>query len=368
LKILYDHQAFLSQRYGGVSRYFVEVAQRLQKVPGCEVLISSGIHINEYLSGSGRIQFGLKVANISKTTKVRGLIGSGMDISAERIWGANLVHETYYSPYRLPWRSSFIVTTLHDLIHERYPQYFEGDSTAERKRIAMERSSAIVCVSHTTYRYAVEIYPHLQAKFVVIPHGQNYTPATTAAQGRISLMFAGKPFILFVGDRRNYKNFSRALIAYAKTRARLPALCFLCFGGGDFGASEKGQFAELNLQPDSIKQFSGCDDDLFAAYQAAVAFIYPSLEEGFGIPILEACAAGCRVLCSDTPAFREVAGDSGEYFDPNSIESISAVLSGALTTERSPDQAKQAREWAGGFSWERSAELHASLYRQLLAS
>jgi len=125
--------------------------------------------------------------------------------------------------------------------------------------------------------------------------------------------------------------------------------------------------SSLGLKPETLVQREGDDDLLSRMYANAVAFVYPSLYEGFGIPVLEAMALGCPVACSDTSSLPEVAGDAVEYFDPTRPDAIATAIGRIV---ESPARAQELRhrglERVRAFSWARCARETHDVYRRLL--
>lgn len=363
-RIQFDHQAFLEQRYGGVSRYFCEIATRVGKMDGYSTLVSAGLHVNEHLVPAQVRVVGSKVWPIKRTATARATVNRVLDHAAALAWRPRVMHETYYGRWRSAVASTKVVVTVHDLIHERYPAYFEADPTVVRRRWAMDRADALVCVSDATRCYLTELYPQHAHKARVIHHGQNFEEPSPKSLSDLDACIGQQPFVLYVGSRFGYKNFERLLnsVAAAWSAQSRPLLC--CFGGGPLTTVELAQIDAAGLSPQHVKQFDGSDGILHAAYRKALAFVYPSLEEGFGIPLLEARAAGCRVACSDIPVFAEVLGTDAFYFDPRSVPAMTAALLDAVSAGADGQSAIAPKPLQ--FSWQRSAELHAQLYSSLV--
>ena len=110
-----------------------------------------------------------------------------------------------------------------------------------------------------------------------------------------------------------------------------------------------------------------CDDALRRIYAEAVAFIFPSLAEGFGLPLVEAMAAGCRVIASDIPAFREIADKSVLLFDPYSVDDLATAMRWCLENPQEPAIASAAKDHARSFSWDKTAAVFAQTYRAIVS-
>ena len=138
----------------------------------------------------------------------------------------------------------------------------------------------------------------------------------------------------------------------------------ICFGGGRFTNIEWELFNQLGLK-ERIKQFSGNDELLGQLYNSASVFVCPSLYEGFGLPLLEAMAHDCPVICSNTSSLPEVVGDAAELFDPFDIDSIGNALEKILfSTERREELINLGTHQLKHFSWKKCAEETLQIYKQ----
>ena len=183
----------------------------------------------------------------------------------------------------------------------------------------------------------------------------------TAAPGDVRPL--AQPYVLFVGMRAAYKNFDRLLDALAHSPQLPSDLRLACFGGGPLTPAERERIAAAGLAH-RVHPFGGGDHVLASLYAHASAFVYPSLYEGFGIPLLEAMHYGCPVLASRIACFVEVAGPAVLYFEPHDPEDLGGQLARLLS-----DSALRAGLVAAGkererqFSWERCARETVDFYR-----
>jgi glycosyltransferase involved in cell wall biosynthesis len=174
------------------------------------------------------------------------------------------------------------------------------------------------------------------------------------------------PFILYVGQRCPHKNFPVLLNAYCHSPGVHREFGLVCFGGEPFTKEEKQLLARHGLQQRAC-QVSGTDEELAGHYSRASLLVYPSLYEGFGLPLLEAMHYGCPVVASRTASLPEVGGDAAAYFDPSSEDDLAAamarVLSDAALRMRMIDKG-YGREKQ--FSWDTCASQTLALYKSLL--
>lgn len=368
MKIAYNSQIFRMQEYGGISRYFVNLAQRVAREE--QVVVSAPLHINNYLSALPRDMIkGTKLPwRPQRGARVIEWVGSALDSMIIASVSPDVLHETYYSYKSVGSPSIPTVLTVHDMIHERFPNWFlQNDDTARRKLAAASRASHVICISENTRRDLLELYALNPNKVSVVHHGYVMLKAGVDSGGRAAAINKAMPYLLYVGDRFGHKNFKAFLRAYAGSAWLRENFRVVCFGGGHFRADELELIRELSIKPSQLEQIGGGDDVLAAYYQNAAAFVYPSLYEGFGIPPLEAMALGCPLICSNSSSIPEVVGDAGEYFDPEHVDSIRVSVENVLqSTERRAELIRKGFKKCAEYSWERCASETLKIYRGLV--
>ena len=368
MKVVYDSQIFSVQKYGGVSRYFCEIASRISKQSDVQVSITAPLYINTYLQSVPQdIVFGFKSPYARRFRILSGVTNKFISGAMLYLKRPDIIHETYFSLCRSGPRNTKRVITIHDMIHEKFPKSFPStDKTSKYKALAAKRADHIICVSESTKKDAVEILGLPPEKISVIYHGfdlMNYNsePKTLHPSPIDS------PFLLYVGNRGGYKNFARLLEVYQKSKILNTGYKILCLGGGDFNENEYKVMSDLSIDRNKIIQLEGNDELLSTCYKNATAFIYPSLYEGFGIPPLEAMAHNCPVVCSNTSSIPEVVNNAGEYFDPFNIESMITAIEKVVMSENHKKQLiikGQAR--LKYFSWDKCANETLGVYKKLL--
>lgn len=372
MKIAYDQHIFRLQTYGGISRYFCEIASRIAQAPGVLVSITAPMHINAYLKHvpPGIVSgFSAPRTNLLKSDYARLVLkGTGILLGdlMLRSGAPDVLHETYYSRHRPGPRRARRVLTIYDMIHEKFsPNFHQLDKTAHNKALAAERADHVICISESTRRDAIEILRLPPDKTSVIHLGFDLmtSPEVSAEESPLP---AKEPFLLYVGTRDGHKNFSRLLQAYASSPRLKAEFKLICFGGGAFLPDELGMIHALGLKQERIAQLGGDDQLLARLYKGASAFIYPSLYEGFGIPPLEAMAHGCPVVCSDTSSIPEVVGDAGEYFDPADIESMQSAIERVVESDSLHELLiERGHKRLKAFSWDRCAAETLDIYKKL---
>lgn len=373
MKISYDSQIFCAQTYGGVSRYFCEIASRLAQVQGLEVSIAAPLYVNAYLQNlSPAIVTGFRGPRVDRFKSIyprlffRGL-GLVLGDLVLRTQFPNIVHETYYFSHPLGPRQARRVLTIYDMIHERFPSdYPLRDKTTRYKAIAARRADHVICISESTRQDVIELLNLPPEKTSVIHLGFDLM-AGVGKKLNGQECTTDEPFLLYVGNRGGYKNFIRLLEAYASSTELRRGFKLVCFGGGPFSAEEREKMARLGLATDSVIQLGGSDQILSQLYVRASALVYPSLYEGFGIPPLEAMSHDCPVICGMTSSIPEVVGDAGEYFNPTDVDSMREAIKRVVESENHRNVLiEKGRARLSRFSWDRCAKETLNVYRNLV--
>lgn len=367
MKVVYDHQIFAAQRYGGISRYFFELAKGLTEVTvdSVKININSPFYVNNYLSGASA-SLGLLGTHLpvfpgaERFCRVANSVLSPVLMKALR---PDIVHETYYSSRPSAPRSSRTVITVYDMIHELFPQSFpEQDKTRDIKRLAIARADHVICISEHTRQDLVRLLDVPIEKTSVVHLGFSLTTSEIE-----DVQAPVRPYLLYVGMRDGYKNFESLLQAYASQPWLKENFDLVAFGGGGFTAYERTVIERLDVVA-RVHQQGGSDQVLASCYKQAALFVYPSLYEGFGIPPLEAMSYGCPVVCSNTSSIPEVVGAAARMFDPGSMESLATVLVEVL---QNPETCQELRRLGlarvNEFSWNRCARETHSIYQRVLS-
>ena len=176
-----------------------------------------------------------------------------------------------------------------------------------------------------------------------------------------------KPYILYVGSRRRYKNFNILIDAYSCSKKINDNFDIVCFGGDPFLNEELRYFKEKNISPNKIKFIQGNDNLLYNFYKNASCLVYPSLYEGFGLPIVEAMSMSCPVISSNTSSMPEIYGDSAISFNPKYSEELIKKLENLLFDSHFQLQLKnKGLKRSKEFSWEKCAQETQSVYKKLI--
>lgn len=380
MKILYDHQIFTSQSFGGISKSFCELIGNLPigtdwqigvKQSNNHHLLNSGLdlkiqkprlafeQIGTYIPGHHKkgvynlvnrlFPFIPTLENVNKSESIRLINSHQFDI----------FHPTYYDCYFMSLlNKEKLVITIHDMMPEIYGI---DKNTARQKLIQAQRADAIIAVSEKTKEDVVRIMNISPDKIHVIYHGGPISPRCDSAR------IIAEPYYLFVGKRDGYKNFSRTLIDISEVVKHTSNFKLICVGPS-FNQNEKDLIESLRLN-NNVCNCRATDEELANLYTYAEAFIFPSLYEGFGMPILEAFAYNCPIILNETSCFPEIAQNAAIYFRSDGVRSNLAKV--ILEFEEMSNQEKKflidrGQERLSHFGWKDSAQQLNALYASLL--
>lgn len=368
MKILYDHQIFSLQKYGGISRYFCELYAHLITIdtiqPEISVVYSENCYYRELFhqkcSLSDQKSLG-KYLDFGKNTVINK-INEYHCKKQIRNGNFDIVHPTYYDPYFLKdLKSQPYVLTVYDMIHELFPDLF-NDSIAVQKKKVIECATKIIAISDSTKTDLITFYDIGPEKIEVIPLATSLHKPTPDRTLKLP-----QRYMLFVGNREAYKNFTFFLNSIASLLQNEHDLCLICAGGGPFSDNEINLLNELRIKKQVLYYPVANDSTLSQLYRKAILFVFPSLYEGFGIPVLEAFSCGCPVAASDCSSLPEVGGEAVNYFDPHNSESIQSVVRD-IVQDPSMQESLRIRGYQRLrlFSWEKTATQTKKVYDNLL--
>ncbi|WP_303840113.1 glycosyltransferase family 1 protein [Selenomonas ruminantium] len=359
MNVLYDHQIFSWQKYGGISRYFYELIKRVSVSE--RVDLYQGFHVNKYglekIGDFGKL-FSCQKIELPKTGRIYEWINTAGLKCFARKSKAGIYHPTYYNDYCIDGKK--LVVTVYDMIHELFPEYFVHDkATIAKKRVILKKADGIIAISEATKNDLVEILGLPPEKIDVV-----YLANSLRLEVKEKRFFK-EPYCLYVGNRGGYKNFLPMLEAFAISKYAKD-LKLVAFGGGAFDNKEISAIKHLNLM-ECVKQISGDDKLLANLYKYAEVFIYPSQYEGFGLPPLEAMYYGTPVICSDTSSIPEVVMDTALQFNPNNIDSMADAFNKILSDDGlRKELAVKGKNREKDFSWDRCAKETIDVYKKVL--
>lgn len=282
----------------------------------------------------------------------------------------------YHSAYALmPYRPGVpTLTTLYDLIPEQFPQLVSPRArllTRLTTRLALHASSRFLAISEATRQLYLFRYHIGYAKITTVPLAADDRfrpqPATAVATLRHKLNLPNK-YVLYLGINKPHKNLLRLIEAWELLIPQVPEAPPLVIAGA---WDERYAGIKTAVSPQyrnrQIKFIGRIEDaDLPALYSGAALFVFPSLAEGFGLPVLEAMACGTAVACSNQSSLPEVGGNAVAYFDPTNCQQMATVLQDLVQDEaKLAELAQKGLAQAAHFSWEGTAVATLAQYRQL---
>ena len=383
MKILYDYQAFLMQTHGGVSKCFVELIKNMPQQVYTQIGIkeSDNIYLKESNIVPNLKQCSKTIENFISTShfKGKGTLFSLLNkipfykssLNINRNYSRELIkkqdydifHPTFFEEYYydIIGNKPFVIT-IHDMTPELFPQYYKRNyyQIVNKRRLAL-KARHVIAVSTHTKNDIIKILGISEKKISVIYHGSPQLPYKQPTA------LIPEKYILYVGNRDGYKNFKLFLQSFAQITQRFPNLKLVCTGK-DFNTDEIQQIKDLQIYDKVIHLFVD-DIKLNNLYQHASAFIYPSLYEGFGIPILEAFANNCPVLLNNKSCFPEIAKDAAIFFELDNVHNTfvdklteffnNENIIRNILIEKGHKQLQQ-------FSWMKSAEELTNVYQSII--
>jgi glycosyltransferase involved in cell wall biosynthesis len=363
LKLLFDNQIFLAQSTGGISRLFAELYSNFKLAQsGIRVSMPFSFGKNVYAKNVGRQRTFLDGQKFKGENRIKNTLNKYWMISQLKINKYDIFHPTYYNPYFIDYigKKPFILT-IFDMIHEIYATtYFQEDTiTSKQKKYLVEKAKRIIAISESTKNDIIKIYkinPDI-IDVVYLGCSIDFRESIKCPDGLIN-----KKYLLFVGNRGLYKNFNMFVRSIAPLLKKYEDINVVCIGGGSFTKEECLELDKYGVSNKFIQKLV-FEEELISYYHNAIAFIYPSLYEGFGIPLLEAFSSGCPVIASDIPVFREVAGNAVLYFNPEIKQDLTEQIEKILnSTILQGEYTKLGYEQIKKYSWNTTAKMTEEVY------
>lgn len=365
MRILYDGEIYSQQKTGGISRYFNHTIENLPR--SFSPIVATAKPIIGVLPSHPRLRLARLPHYRFRPWTIAKKLEKIVLWAKTSLPRPDILHPTYYTESRENlWENWSVprVITVWDMIHELFSSELDpkGEVAKLKKRV-IQSASAIICISHHTKadllntidvpESAVSVC-HLAAHLSrEISYGDEPTPDA--------------PYFLYVGLRDYYKNFRCLLEVFKNVRERQPQVR-LSVVGPPFSETEKTKVSSWNLTEHIDHWGFASDAHLAKLYRRAQAFVYPSLYEGFGIPVLEAMNCGAPVVASNRSSIPEISGNAAILFDPNSPDELTDILLSLLNDEaRKAELISLGFEHSKKFSWAKTAKQTVESYRHALA-
>jgi len=337
-----------------ISIHFDDIIYQLQRTGGASV------YWKEMTS---------RVANDS-AFRVQRTRGSKLARILPVVTNADLFHSSHFRTALS--RKTKRIATIYDFTYEHGLLKTRGSfiNIWERKRAAMT-ADVLICISEYTKQDLLAFYPQVSNN----PNIHVVKLASSFSTEQLLDIHLSKHlveyesilahYILYVGGRLSYKNFYSAILGFAGSTLPQQGYSLICTGSR-FSAEELQWFKKVNLQDQIFVFEQATRTELIFLYQHAFALVYPSLYEGFGLPVLEAMGCGCPVIASPICSIPELVGDAGLLVDTRDASLISAALDKLLDEGIRADYIARGKARAKPFTWERTAQEHIQIYKSLI--
>jgi len=359
VRVAFDEQIFVTQRFGGISRLFAELSRQYTQDPsfGVELQPLASPVVNRYLLDDPHLNRALAVWQAGSPLSALGRYFTHV---RPRV-AIDVVHNTFYLPHGLAgYPGAKRVVTVHDMIPEMLPSTRRRLDLITLKRRYVRQADHIICVSHATKADLLATYSGITAPVSVVHHGVDprLAPGAPAVPG------LPDRYVLLVGHRGQYKDAQVLMEAFATVSD--PDLHLVLIGGGPLTSAECRELDRLCIRARTL-QVTLPDDRMPAAYGNAVMCVLPSRFEGFGLPALEAMACGTPTILARGSSLPEVGGDAAWYFTPGDARELGERIRELLSDDASrADLATRGIARAAGFTWHATAEATARVYAQTL--
>ena len=389
MKVLYDSHVFDHCRFGGIAQYYAKLWSNFDKdvIPQLSILESENVHLREcgfefpmpqhtYREFMPNINFKGKLHLYNSLGRYLPFIFYNSAERNERNFrhlvnggDYDLVHLTGIHGHEWLFKRCAkarkpIIVTCFDLI----PELYNANKAIRRENsYAYSAATCIIAISENTKRDLCDFYKVPSRKVHVIHLGCDFY---SSAVSQLDFPIKGIRYVLYVGKRNGYKNFdffARAIAPVLKTDKSLNVFCT----GTSFSKTESDLLEQLGVGANFLQKFVH-DKQLPQLYHNAIAFVYPSLHEGFGLPILDAFANECPILLANATCFPEVGGDAALYFDPKDEEDFRRQLMRVIGDDDQArglraDMVARGKERVKLFSWKKCAEETAEVYRRCVS-
>ena len=329
MKVAFDYSIFMMQKYGGVSRYFLELYKAINKIVNCKIIapISIKSHTREINDNFYNL---IKFNEIPIFgTKINNNLNYITSSIYMKYWKPNIIHKTYFNNHKYSFIDAKKILNVWDLTHEIYPELYNKSKDWRPKQQSLALTDHVICSSYKTRDDLKKYYNFDLNKTSVVYQGIN------EEKNQKIINFNKKKILLYVGSRLKYKNFENLLKALSINKKILNEFQLVCFGEEKKNVVEKKLINNLELNEKNILFISGDNNKLKNYYLNSTALIYPSKNEGFGFPPLEAMSFGCPVITSNNPAILEATDLSLYAFNPESPQDIALKLENIIYSKDS---------------------------------
>jgi len=361
------------QKFGGITRMFNELIPRLLLLhPSLHLTFFQGKRIKQPLPVTSASQI-INVTWVEKIFRpwriwhqyypsIKAAIGRlSLGQTKDQIW-----HSTYFTELD-GWKGKQVVT-VYDLAYPRFKNFFSDARSEEVRRqmsASIQHADVVICISDSTQKELLRFYPDTPYnKLRVVYPGRSEKFRVLSPDKNSQFNDISSPFILFVGKRKNYKNFKRLIDSFSRWKNNNET--HLVVVGPDWSAQELNEYGSKPWFKNIHHLGYISDEFLVQLYNQASALVWPSFYEGFGLPLLEAMSCRCPIIAARMPVNFEIAGDVPFYFDADSTNELIFMLEQAINIESSDSRLTAGEKRAHQFSWDNAAKEMLKIYRELI--
>ncbi len=310
MKILFDNIIFSLQKTGGISVVWEEILKRVNNISGLETLFLE--YNNDNLNRKSLVINSRNILRTNSTLlKIKRYFNPTYKMNEKHIF-----HSSYYRTSKN--KNAINITTVHDFTYEYFNHGIRKFIHCWQKHRAIRKSDYIICVSSNTKSDLLKFIPDVDKKKIRVIYNGVSNDYYQLDNGKLlnNMPFEPYTYILFVGERKGYKNFELSVNAIAKTNHKLIIV-------GKELLEKELDLLESTLGKERYNYVGRIpNNELNILYNRAFCLLYPSSYEGFGIPVIEAQRAGCPVIAYNNSSIKEVIGNTPLLIDKLDIDSI----------------------------------------------
>jgi glycosyltransferase involved in cell wall biosynthesis len=363
---------YIADHFPGIGRYTYNLAAKLPELaPDTDFVLFHNPRLLNTRYDLGRLALNPNLRLLPVDVPTRSLKEQYQLRSLAKALSLDLLHSPYYvMPY---WQHCPSVVTMYDLIPMIYPQHLPHRWTAWVFRatasLATRRATQIIAISESTRKDLVHFFGAREDKITVthLAADEKFRPLESQQRENTIRMY-GLPerYILYVGINKPHKNLAFLLQVFRELRTN--AKLVLAGKEDPRYAQVRDEVRRLRLDDRVVFVGDVLDSDLPMIYSCAEVFVFPSLYEGFGLPVLEAMACGTPVICSNTSSLPEIVGDATVTLNPQDRAGWVTALTELLENEELHGELRaKGLARAAKFSWQKAARETMAVYRSILA-